>query len=287
MRIQVGDARLFFDVEGTKLVAEGPWMRERQTVVLLHPGPGFDHGLFKVQLGPWLSAGTQVVYTDLRGGGRSDRSTPEERRVERWADDVKDLCDAIGVARPVVLGLGFGSVVALAYAARHPDHPAALVLAAPVARIVAERSIAQYERLGGPEARAVAERFYGGMDEQGFADFLRVCFPLLSSYALTSDVIARADWNPAVLMEWMAGEAKELDLRDELAAIRAPALVLAGEDDAWAPLESAQEVFELLPGHKRFRSYTRGRHSVFRDAPEAYEDMRLFLDDIEAGELPA
>jgi pimeloyl-ACP methyl ester carboxylesterase len=63
--------------------------------------------------------------------------------------------------------------------------------------------------------------------------------------------------------------------------------VLAGEDDAWAPLESAQEVFELLPGHKRFRSYRRGRHSVFRDAPEAYEDMRLFLDDIEAGELPA
>jgi proline iminopeptidase len=287
MRIQVGGARLFFDFEGAKLVAEGPWMRERQTVVLLHPGPGFDHGLFKVQLGPWLSAGTQVVYTDLRGGGRSDWSTPEERRLERWADDVRELCDAIGVIRPVVLGLGFGSVVALKYAARHPQHPAALVLAAPVARIVAERSIATYERLGGPEARAVAERFYDGMDEQGFADFLRVCFPLLSSYALTSDVIARADWNPAVLMEWMAGEAKELDLRDELAEIRAPALVLAGEDDAWAPFESAREVFELLPGHTRFRSYPRGRHSVFRDAPESYEDMRLFLDDIEAREQPA
>lgn len=284
MRIQVGDARLFFDVEGTKLVAEGPWMRERQTVVLLHPGPGFDHGLFKVQLGPWLSAGTQVIYTDLRGGGRSDRSTPEERRLERWADDVKELCDAIGIVRPVVLGLGFGSVVALEYAARHPEHPSALVLAAPVARIIPERSIATYERLGGPEARAVAERFYDGMDEQGFADFLRVCFPLLSSYALTSDVIARADWNPAVLMEWMRGEAKELDLREHLAAVRAPALVLAGEDDAWAPLESVKEVVELLPDSTRFRSYTRGRHSVFRDAPEAYEDMRIFLDEIQAQE---
>lgn len=287
MRIQVGDVRLFFDVEGTKLVPEGPWMRERETVVLLHPGPGFDHGLFKVQLGPWLSAGTQVVYTDLRGGGRSDRSTPEERRLERWADDVKELCDAIGVERPAVLGLGFGSVVALKYAARHPEHPSALVLAAPVARIVPELSVAMYERLGGAEARAVAERFYAGMDEQGFADFLRVCFPLLSSYALTSDVIARADWNPEVLMEWMRGEAKQLDLREELAAIRAPALVLAGEDDAWAPLESAQEVFDLLPAHKRFRSYARARHSVFRDAPEAYEDMRLFLDDVQARELDA
>ena len=287
MRIQVGDVRLFFDVEGAKLVAEGPWMRERQTVLLLHPGPGFDHGLFKVQLGPWLSAGTQVVYTDLRGGGRSDRSTPGERRLERWADDVRGLCDALGIRRPVVLGLGFGSVVALKYAARHPEHPAALVLAAPVARFVPERSVAMYERLGGPEARAVAERFYEGMDGQGFADFLRVCFPLLSSYVLTSDVIARADWNPEVLIEWMRGEAKELDLRDEIAAIRAPALVLAGEDDAWAPLESAREVHDLLPGHTRFRSYTRARHSIFRDAPEAYEDTRLFLDDIQARELGA
>jgi pimeloyl-ACP methyl ester carboxylesterase len=184
-----------------------------------------------------------------------------------------------------VLGLGFGSVVALKYAARHPEHPSALVLAAPIARVHADRSIAAYERLGGADARAVAERFYDGMDEQGFADFLRVCFPLLSSYALTSDVIARADWNPAVLMEWMRGEAKELDLREELASIRTPALVLAGEEDAWAPLESVQEVYELLGGHKRFRSYPEGRHSIFRDAPEAYDDMRVFLDDIQALEL--
>ena len=97
-------------------------------------------------------------------------------------------------------------------------------------------------------------------------------------------MIARADWNPAVLMEWMRGEAKELDLREELAAIEAPTLVLAGEDDAWAPLEAVREVVELLPPDTRFRSYTRGRHSVFRDAPEAYEDMRVFLDEVQAQE---
>ena len=81
MRIAVGDTRLFFDVDGAKLVPEGPWMRERPTVVLLHPGPGFDHGLFKVQLGPWLAERAQVVYVDQRGGGRSDASPPEELRL--------------------------------------------------------------------------------------------------------------------------------------------------------------------------------------------------------------
>ena len=182
MRLGVGDIRLYFDVDGAKLVPEAAWMVERPTVVMLHPGPGFDHGLFKVQLGPWLAERAQVVYLDQRGGGRSESGRPEDLRLDRWADDVRELCDALEVERPVVLGLGFGAVVALRYATRHPEHPGALVVAAPIARVVPERSIAVYERLGGAEARAVAERFYGGMDEMAFAEFLRVCFPLLSSF---------------------------------------------------------------------------------------------------------
>ena len=283
MRIGVGDIRLFFDADGAKLVADGPWMRERQTVLLLHPGPGFDHGLFKIQIGPWLAAGTQVVYLDQRGGGRSDLGTPEDLRLDRWADDVREFCDALGIERPVVLGLGFGALVALRYATRHPEHPGGLVLTAPIARVVPERSIAVYERLGGAGARSVAERFYGEMDEQAFGDFLRVCFPLLSSYDQTSDVIVRADWRPEVLIGWSVGESREFDLRGELGSIRAPTLVLGGEDDAWAPLESVQEVVEHLPPGTRSRSFPGARHSVFRDAEEAYDELRLFLDDLREG----
>ena len=278
MRIVVGDIRLFFDADGAKLVPDGPWLRERLTVLLLHPGPGFDHGVFKVQLGPWLAAGTQVVYLDQRGGGRSDLGRPEDLRLDRWADDVHEFCDKLGIEQPVVLGLGFGALVAIRYASRYPAHPGGLVLTAPVARLVPERSIAVFERLGGAEARGAAERFYRDMDDQGFGDFLRVCFPLLTGYEQTSDVIVRADWRPEVLIGWMRGESRELDLRDELAAIRAPALVLAGEDDAWAPLESVLEVAEGLPAGTRFRSFPGARHSVVRDAPAAGEELRLFLD---------
>jgi proline iminopeptidase len=282
MRVQVGNVRLYVDVDGAKLVPEGPWMRERPTVVLLHPGPGFDHGLFKVQIGPWLAAGAQVVYYDMRGAGRSDAGRPEDLNLRQWADDVRGLCDALHVERPIVFGLGFGSLVALDYAARHPEHPRALVLGAPVARLDPERSVAVWERLGGEEAAAAARGFYAGLGETAFADFLRVCFPLLSTYDQTSDVMARAHWNPAVLMNWMRDEAKDLDLRDRLGAVEAPSLVLAGVDDAWAPLESVQEVAELLGGTVRFRSFERARHSIFRDEPQAYEELRVFLDDVQA-----
>jgi proline iminopeptidase len=47
MHVHVGDVKLFFDVEGAKLVADGPAMREHPTLLLLHGGPGFDHSSFK------------------------------------------------------------------------------------------------------------------------------------------------------------------------------------------------------------------------------------------------
>ena len=233
MRVDVGKLRLFFDVDGAKLVPDGPWMRERPTVLLLHPGPGFDHGLFKVQLGPWLAERAQVVYLDQRGGGRSDDGPPEELRVDRWAEDVRELCDVVGIERP-----------------------------------------------GGADAADAARRYYEGTDEQAFGDFLRLCFPLLSTYELTADVIVRADWSPGVLMGWMDGEARTLDLRDSLASVEAPALVLGGGDDAWAPHESVQEVVDLLPAGTRFRSFPGARHSVFRDAPEAYDELERFLGEL-------
>ena len=275
--------RLYFDVDGPKLVAEGPWMRERPTVLLLHPGPGFDHGVFKVGVGPWLAAGTQVVYLDQRGAGRSDHGEPGELRLERWADDARELCDVLGIEQPVVFGLGFGAQVALDYAARYPDHPAGLVLLGPVARLVPERSIAVYERIGGPEAADVARRFFAERTERAFADFLRVCFPLLTTFADTSDLIVRAHWRAEILLGWIHGEGRELDLRPRLADVRAPALVLAGEDDAWSPLESVREVAELLPPDRtRFRSCAGARHSVLTDEPAAYDDLRRFLDDVQA-----
>ena len=57
-----------------------------------------------------------------------------------------------------------------------------------------------------------------------------------------------------------------------------------GPDDAWAPLESAREVASLLPETTVFRSFPGGRHSIFRDAPESYEELRLFLDSVRAAE---
>ena len=40
MHVRVNGVQLFFDVEGAKLVPDGPAMREKPTLLLLHGGPG-------------------------------------------------------------------------------------------------------------------------------------------------------------------------------------------------------------------------------------------------------
>lgn len=161
VRIDIGDGvRLFVDVDvdGPGLVPHGATMVETPTVLLLHGGPGSDHSLYKSS-GVELTDLAQVIYYDHRGNGRSDPGSPDDWTLDVWADDVVRLCDALGVEHPIVIGESFGGMVAQRYLARHPGHPAGVVLASTAPRFDLELVTAVFDRLGGPQAAdAVSER---------------------------------------------------------------------------------------------------------------------------------
>jgi pimeloyl-ACP methyl ester carboxylesterase len=180
MLASVGDVRLFVDVDGAKLVPDGMSMRERPTIILIHGGPGFDHTPFKAHYSP-LTEIAQVVYYDHRGNRRSDEGPRERWNLDKWADDLRTLCDVLGIERPIVFGASFGGFVALNYALRHPDHPARLVLSSTTAHVHLDRALAMFERLGGPEARSVAERFFAEPTANNLDEYLRVCGPFTRS----------------------------------------------------------------------------------------------------------
>src|SRR5262245_11265120 len=181
MRVLVNGVRLFFDVEGASLVPDGPSMREKPTLVLLHGGPGFDHSIYKPAHST-LADCSQVIYLDHRGNGRSEAGPKEAWTLARRGNDVRAFCDALGIERPVVLGSSFGGQVAMAYATRHSSHPAKLILISTeaVGGSHKERKIAMFEHLGGREVGAMARRRFleGHTDKETLDAWLRIAFPL-------------------------------------------------------------------------------------------------------------
>ena len=274
MHVLVNGVRLYFDVEGAGLVPDGPTMREKPTLVLLHGGPGFDYSIYKPTFSA-LADIVQVVYLDHRGNGRSDPGPREAWTLAQWGDDVRAFCDALGIVRPIVLGVSFGGKVAMAYATRHPRHPAKLILVSTEAAggTHRERRVALFERLGGPEVGAMARRrlFEGHRDSAELADWLRLAFPLYTRTPRDPNVAQRTINNPDVL-HWLIrpeGEDHTFDMLPALTRVQCPTLVMGGEDDPMAPIECQADIVAALPANLvRFERFPGCGHAVSPDAPE-------------------
>jgi proline iminopeptidase len=232
MRIEVNGIRLFFDVEGAKLVPDGPVMREKPTLVLLHGGPGMDGSYWKPEFSS-LADVAQVIYLDQRGCGRSERGPLSSWTLNQWGDDVRAFCDALEIDRPIVCGSSFGGEVAMSYANRHSGHPGKLILLSCSARLDAARIAEAFRRLGGDEVAEIARRFWSDFNLERGLDYMQRCAPLYFRTPQDPDREARAVIDSELTLDYLknGGEAQAIDLRSALAAIPCPTLVMGGEDD--------------------------------------------------------
>jgi pimeloyl-ACP methyl ester carboxylesterase len=286
MHVLVNGVRLFFDVEGAKLVPDGPVMREKPTLLMLHGGPGFDHSIYKPAYST-LADIAQIIYLDHRGNGRSEDGPRDAWTLAQWGDDVAAFCDTMGIENPIVLGASFGGVVALAYATRHPAHPSKLVLISTEAAgdSYLDRRVTLFERFGGPEVGALARRRFLEVDsprDQAAVDAWRkLAFPLYTRTPRDPNIGNRTVGKPEVAMHWFrpGGESHSFDLFPDLHRIQCPTLVLGGEDDPMHPIESQVDIAAALPPHLvRFERFANCGHAVVPDAPDrAMAVIRNFI----------
>lgn len=282
MRIRVGEVSLWFEVLGTRYVPIDGGLAERPTVVLLHGGPGIDSNGPIRDLAVNMSGYAQVVLFDQRGNGRSDYSIPERWTLEQWADDVRGLCDALGIEKPIVVGQSFGGLVAQVYGGRHPGHAAALGLVATAMRHDFQASIERFRRLGGEEvAQAAQEDFYDTTPETN-RRFAEVCLPYFSRkpdvYEYLGGFQGRSLHTPAVELAFTFSMA-DVDLRRYVDKISCAVLVLGGADDPIIPAELMTELAQALESRLwRQVSFEDCGHFVWRDrGAEAYALMREFV----------
>ena len=278
MHVQVNGTRLFFDVVGPKLQPVGDRMVERPSLIVLHGGPGFDHAGLRPYFDRFADT-HQVIYLDHRGNGRSD-GAPETWTLAQWGDDIAGFCQALGIEKPAVLGQSFGGMVAMSYAARHPEGPSKLILSSTAGRMELPQTYAVMERLGGAEARAIAEAFWTDPSPALADDYIKVCMPLYNpGPPRDGSDRKRAILRTEVMFHFIAIEQREMDLLTGLSAVRCPTLVLAGGLDPITPPSCARAILDALPqGLGELVLFEDAGHGAYRDHPERAEAvLRRFL----------
>jgi pimeloyl-ACP methyl ester carboxylesterase len=117
----------FLDVRGVRLHY---LMKGRgEPVVFLHGNGSMVEDFETSGVLDLAAAGYRVIALDRPGYGHSSRPRGRIWTAEAQADLIHEALRRLGVARAVVLGHSWGTLVALALAARHPSSVKGLVLA--------------------------------------------------------------------------------------------------------------------------------------------------------------
>jgi len=250
-------------------------------LVLLHAFP-LDHSLWELQ--EPLADHVRLIAPDLRGFGASDDGLPQG--MAAWADDVVAVLDALHVTGPAVIGgISMGGYVAQHVAARHPERVAALILVA--TRLEADSV----------DARAGRADLAAKVDRLGLRPLADAMVPRL----LADSPAARAAAGRAALesrlhamimgqrveavQAALAALAARPDMTEAMRGVRAPALLVAGGEDAIVPPACLQAAEAIMPRAKLLIVPAAG-HMVPLEQPHGFNAAVLeFLRELPEARL--
>ena len=220
-QVEAGGLRIAYERAGS-----GP------PLVLLHGFVGDGRSTWSAQLEN-LSDEFTVVAWDAPGAGRS-AAPPDSFRIADYAGCLAGFIGSLRLGRPHLVGLSFGGIVALELFRRRSALPHTLVLAGAYAGWA-----------GSLPAHVVDDRLRSCLKVATLPPnrFAAAMLSSMFSEAAPADAVARfaasvRAFDPAGFraMTWSSAEA---DLRDLLATVDVPTLLLYGDRDARAPLDVA------------------------------------------------
>ena len=208
-------------------------------------------------------------------GGSAD--PPEHFRTRDYADCLAAFIEALGLEQPHVLGLSFGSGLALELYRWHPMVPRTLILAS------------AYAGWAGSLPPEVAEQRKLGMlrrIELPPEEFAREFLPSLLADSAPAELIEEvrailSDFHPAGQRALLRAGFAEHDLRDVLAGIDVPTLLLYGDKDVRSPLTVAEEMHASIPGSRLVIIPGVGHMVDMESADRFNVEVRTFLKSVQ------
>ena len=212
-----------------------------QPIILLH-GNGEDCSYFKEQID--VFAGHYKVYAiDTRGHGKTPRGTMPFT-IRQFADDLKGFMDEHGIKKAHILGFSDGGNIAMIFAMRYPERVDRLILNG-----------------ANLDARGV---------KGSFQLMIEVGYRIAKHFAKKSESALRN----AEMLGLMVNDPNVKP--EELAAIRAKTLVIAGTKDLIKESETRRIAAGISDADLVF---IRGGHGIANENPEEYNQAVLtFLE---------
>jgi pimeloyl-ACP methyl ester carboxylesterase/DNA-binding winged helix-turn-helix (wHTH) protein len=219
-----------------------------------------------------LASFSRLILFDKRGTGLSDRVPIHQLpTLEQRMDDVRAVMDAVGSERAALCGVSEGGPMCSLFAATYPEKTSALVMIGTYAKRIRDD-----EYPWGPTAEQ-RQQFFEVMRKQwGGPVGIDERAP-----SVANDPKFREWWATYLRMGASPGAAvaltqmnAEIDVRNVLASIRVPSLVIHRTDDQCLKVEEGRFVAERIPGAK-FVEFPGQDHLPF------VGDQDAILDEVE------
>jgi proline iminopeptidase len=252
-------------------------------IVVVNGGPGLSHA-YLMQNDLWQRAAAHrlVILYDQRGTGASKHVQANARQsMDAQVADLDAIRGALSLDRVAVLGDSYGGMIAMAYAAAHPEHVARLILsdsAAPSWQGLVhllpqvfpdreEQGDAEGKRLAG-DAEAAAQA--------GLVNHMRMMF--YSSELRDAYLAHMGDLGfvPAVGAA-VQKATQNLDLTPKLAGFGFPALVITGRYDMNVAPLTAWRMAHAIPGAQLVFFEKSGHLPAYEEPDKYLQVLEAFL----------
>ena len=243
-------------------------------VIVANGGPGLSH-IYMLQNDVWtrLSHNRQIVFYDQRGTGKSKHVKPDPSwGMDAQVADMEAVRAKFGFQKFNLVGDSYGGLLAMAYAAAHPEHIDKLILsdsAAPawkdIVRVLPDvfpdvlEEIAAREKnnAGSPDAadQRIRDHFLMLFYSEANRDAYLAGVKDLESVPQVSAAVQKA--------------ARTLDLTPELPKFKFPTMVITGRYDMNVTPLTAWNIYKAIPGAK-FVVFEKSGHLPSYEEPDKY-----------------
>lgn len=246
-----------------------------RTIMFAH-GFGCDQTVWK-NIMPAFEPDYRVVLIDYVGSGRSDKSAYSRDRYDSlygYAQDVIDVCDALGLESIIYVGHSVSGMIGALVSIKRPELIDKLIMIGSSPHYLNES-----DYYGGFEKEEINELL--DMMETNYSEWSKYLAPIsMQNDEHVGEFEALLNANDPVIARQFAEVTFYSDHREDVSKIPVRTLILQTSADAIVPPDVAQFLHEQIPGSELVTMKTAKGHNPHISHPEeTVQEIRRFLEE--------